>query len=575
MPFQIPITIKQSIEAIHRKKYLLPAIQREFVWKPEQIIKLFDSLMRGYPIGSFLFWNVEGERINDFQFYEFIRSYHERDKTHNPKATTSGERSITAILDGQQRFTALYIGLRGSYAYKIRNRRWSSNDAFPERKLYLNLLSKSEDFDLLYDFQFLTAEEAEKIDEKEYWFEVGKIIDFDSFSDITQYLREHEDVLNDSAEKRLVNLYEIIHVKTIINYYDESSQELDKVLNIFIRVNSGGTVLSYSDLLLSIATAQWQSRDAREVITSFVDELNQIGDGFSFNKDFVLKSCLVLSDLKDIAFKVDNFNSANMSKIESEWNEIVKALKLAVELIASYGYTTHNLTSHNALIPIAYYIKKIGNPDAFVLSNNFSEVRKLIKRWLTLSLLKRAFSGQPDNVLRPIRKLIDASSNSFPLEEIVQHFKGTPKSIIFSDDDIENLLFSKYGVAHTFAVLSLLYPTIDFRNRFHMDHIHPRSRFTAAKLREANIHEEDQAFYIENYDYTGNLQLLEGLPNEEKSNKNFVDWLDEVYSNAQDRADYMNRHYIPQDISLAFSNFKEFINERNKLIKAKLREILL
>ena len=39
--------------------YFLPAIQREYVWSPDQIIQLFDSLMRNYPIGSFLFWELQ------------------------------------------------------------------------------------------------------------------------------------------------------------------------------------------------------------------------------------------------------------------------------------------------------------------------------------------------------------------------------------------------------------------------------------------------------------------------------------------------------------------------------------
>jgi len=99
-------------------------------------------------------------------------------------------------------------------------------------------------------------------------------------------------------------------------------ESLDKVLNVFIRVNSGGTTLSYSDLLLSIATAQWQNRDAREVIFKFVDKLNALGDGFNINNDLVLKSSLFLSDIKNFTFLVDNFNKSNMLKIEKEWETI-------------------------------------------------------------------------------------------------------------------------------------------------------------------------------------------------------------------------------------------------------------
>ena len=324
MSFERPIKIKEAIDEIYANRYLLPAIQREFVWDTEQIERLFDSLMRDYPIGSFLFWKVEKEKSLDYKFYEFIREYHEKNTTHNPKASVSGDREITAILDGQQRLTALYIGMKGTYAYKIPYKRWDNDAAFPERKLYLNLLKKADDYDMDYDFKFLTKEEAEKNDESHYWFEVGNILTLVKEHEVNRYLIQNHIMQMDEekanfANETLFKLHSAIHKDEIINYFLERDEKLDKVLNIFIRVNSGGTVLSYSDLLLSIATAQWEEKDAREEITGFVDEINRIGDGFNFNKDFVLKTCLVLSDFSDIAFKVDNFNRTNMLKIEESW----------------------------------------------------------------------------------------------------------------------------------------------------------------------------------------------------------------------------------------------------------------
>ena len=572
--FQTPITIKEVIDAIHRKRYFLPAIQREFVWDADQIMKLFDSLMRGYTIGSFLFWNVDKDRIKNFQFYEFIREYHEKYNVHNPKANVTGEEELTVILDGQQRLTALYIALKGTYAYKIARKRWESDDAFPKRKLYLNLLSKSDEFDLLYDFSFLTNEKAIKRNSNNFWFEVAKIIEFESLRDINKFLRDNELMDSTFAEECLFNLYEVITEKKVINYYLETSQELDKVLNIFIRVNSGGTQLSYSDLLLSIATAQWKTKDAREEITSFVEEINRIGDGFIFNKDFILKSCLVLSDLPEIAFKVDNFSSTNMSKIERSWYDIAKSIRIAIELLSDFGYNYQTLTSANAIIPIAYYILTKGNPENFILASLHREDRDRIRRWFGISVLKRAFSGQPDNVLRPIRSIIQESNNKFPLEKIIERFKGTNKSLVFTNDDVENFLYSKYGKSHTFSVLAFLYPTFDFRNKFHQDHIFPKSFFKKAKLKKKDIASNRQGFYLENCNYIGNLQLLEGLLNEEKSNADFTKWLEKSFKTKAEKTDYMRRHYIPQDISLDFDNFEEFFNKREELIAEKLREML-
>ena len=93
MPFKTPVTIREAVDAIHERRYLLPAIQRELVWEDDRICKLFDSLMRDYPIGSFLFWRVAGNRKSDFQFYEFLRNYHEKNSRH-----TTGQTSTAKVI---------------------------------------------------------------------------------------------------------------------------------------------------------------------------------------------------------------------------------------------------------------------------------------------------------------------------------------------------------------------------------------------------------------------------------------------------------------------------------------------
>lgn len=578
MSFEAPITIKESIDHIHKNKYLLPAIQREFVWSSSQIERLFDSLMRDYPIGSFLFWRLEKENVHNYQFYHFIRNYHQRDVTHSSKADIKGENDIIAILDGQQRLTALYIGLKGTYAYKIPWKQWNNDAAFPKRELYLNLLKESASSDLEYDFRFLTEEEAKNDYKEAFWFKVGNILNIKEHHEINEFLIKNKLINLEEekaifASKSLFKLHKIVHDDGLINYYLEKGEELDKVLNIFIRVNSGGTQLSYSDLLLSIATAQWEEKDAREEITRFVDEINNIGDGFNFDKDFVLKTCLVLSDFKNIAFKVDNFNKRNMLIIEENWDNISNSIKLAIKLVSNYGYHRDMLTSNTAIIPISYYLLKKGMPHNFIESSSYKEDREQIRKWLIVSLLKRTFSGQPDNVLRPIRNIISTNNSSFPLNEIAQSLKGSPKSIEFNDDEITNLFFYQYGQSYIFSTLALLYPSLDFRNKFHQDHIFPRSFFTRKNLIKKGIDESKIEYYLSNFNCLANIQLLEGIPNQEKSDMDFKEWLFKTYSDEQIRKDYMAKHYIP-DVDLSLDNFEEFLSERKKLMFSKLKSIL-
>ena len=302
--YQAGGTIKALLTKVEQHEYILPAIQREFVWKPEQICQLFDSLLQGYPFGTFLFWKIKSTHQREYQFYDFMRHYHQRDRVHCEKLELIGEQDRIAVLDGQQRMTALNIGLRGSYSWKTQGKWWSSQDAFIERRLYLNLLMTGEvEGGARYDFRFLSEEEATRQDPEQYWFLVRRImgIDIDELTDELDDLDLDKESLR-TARNTLRLLHRTIHLQDKISYYEESEQSLEKVLNIFIRMNSGGTALSYSDLLLSIAVAQWGKLDAREEIHKLVDELNQIGDGFSFSKDLVLKAGLMLCDIGSVGF---------------------------------------------------------------------------------------------------------------------------------------------------------------------------------------------------------------------------------------------------------------------------------
>ena len=132
-------TIALAIGRMNRQ-YFLPAIQREFVWKPEQIVQLFDSIMRGYPISSFLFWELKPENRDKWQVYEFLEKA-QHGGTHNQLASTDGVTSLSLVLDGQQRLTSLMIGLRGTYTAKKKYKRWDNPEAWSAQRLHLDLFA--------------------------------------------------------------------------------------------------------------------------------------------------------------------------------------------------------------------------------------------------------------------------------------------------------------------------------------------------------------------------------------------------------------------------------------------------
>ncbi len=326
MAFQTPITIKQAMDNIHNNRYLLPAIQREFVWRPHQIDRLFDSLMRGYPIGSFLFWQVASETAKNYNFYEFITNYDQR-RPHNPlHGAPAAVPGLKAVLDGQQRLTALNVGLHGSGRWKLPRLWWNNPRAFPQRRLYLNLLApRTEDEEeLSYKFLFLRDREVEhrnernERNEREHWYRVGEILDVEDSSDLIDIVFDLGLTGTKEPLKMLTKLHFVVHSAGIISAYEEANQNPERVLNIFVRANSGGTTLTYSDMLLSMAVAHWDKVDARKEIHALVDEIRNIGRGFSFNHDFVLKACLMLGDSDNIRFKVENFRKSKIGTLQDQ-----------------------------------------------------------------------------------------------------------------------------------------------------------------------------------------------------------------------------------------------------------------
>ena len=107
-----PRSIMALLNEIHTdRKLVLPDLQRDFVWREDQIRLLMDSIMRGYPFGSLLFWQT---RFLEVPYREFVRDF-EAGQRHVPQLKAAGQ-SMEMVLDGQQRLQALYIGLFGSHS---------------------------------------------------------------------------------------------------------------------------------------------------------------------------------------------------------------------------------------------------------------------------------------------------------------------------------------------------------------------------------------------------------------------------------------------------------------------------
>lgn len=582
--YQSGLTIKDALDSVSRNLYVLPAIQREFVWKPEQICRLFDSLMQGYPFGTFLFWKVEPEKSAQFKFYGFVQNYHERDAAHCPELGSLPNRELTAVLDGQQRLTALNIGLRGSMAIKEPNK-WRTNpNAFPRRTLHLDLLAaRGEDEEgEAYSFRFIEPEKA-ATDEEALWYPVPDIMGVSNISHLSKWLfgkfqsrgLGSDDDLFNRASDTLHRLYEVVHTLPNLTFYTEKSQELDRVLRIFIRMNSGGTVLSYSDLLLSIAIAQWSKLDARQEIHGLVDEINRIGAGFNLSKDFVLKAGLMLADIASVGFKVENFNRANMGVLEGVWADVRKALVLTVELAASFGLNEQTLRADSSLLPIAYFLYKRQPPANWLTHQSFAAERAAIRSWLIRSLLKSSgiWGSGLDTLLTALRDVIREDSAAFPAEQLEKVMAGRGKSLSFGPEEIEDLLDMEYGDRRMFPLLSLLYPFIDVRQHHHVDHFFPKSKLNRRALEKAGLQGDKVEECVNARDRLANLQLLEGLLNVSKNDALPDAWMTATYGDPVQLQAVLDRHDLGT-VPLSAVDFMVFYTARRERMRLRLTTLL-
>lgn len=578
MAFQTPITIWQAIENVENKKYLLPAIQREFVWSSDKIEWLFDSLLRKYPISSFLFWNVENEHRNGYKFYSFISGFRERYKIHNEEVSTDGTNGFTAILDGQQRLTSLYIGLKGSYAYKEPRKRWDNNEiCLPTRRLYLNIVEKLVDQEdgREYEFSFLKDEDTHGLEIfNSCWFKVGKILDLRNLSKFNTFVTENR--LSIASIEILSALQEAIHSDLTVNFYLEEEQSLDKALNIFIRINSGGQPLNFSDLIMSIAVANWERKDARKEIHSLVDCIRN--SGFSINKDFVLKCYLYLYS-RDIKFKVHNFNRENARNFETNWENIRDTIIETFRLVTTFGINDYTLTSKNALLPIIYYIYHRDIAENFTESVSNAADKSAIKKWLHTMLILKIFGGQSDTILTQIRNVFTSEISQIKIDNRLEEFpsakirQGISKDTTLTDEFIIDLLKTQKDDQYAFSILAVLFPNMDYKNNnFHKDHLHPISNFTKENAEKFELSETEREKFLDSSFNNSiiNLQMLDANENMSKNDKTLQDWVNMEIQDS-DKTSFYRNHLIP-DVSLELTEFNIFWDEREKLLVKKLKD---
>lgn len=564
-------SVEEVMNMIGDNRMYLPSIQRKFVWNDYDVEKLLDSIMLGYPIGTFLFWKIKRKIAKEkkYTLYKFINDYSELDnKNINEKAPDNlpGESEyIYSVLDGQQRLTSMYIAFHGSIALCGYKKKKSKAENYIKRQMYLNLNKSSnsevEDEDLKYEFKFLSEQEveSEKVNHPDKnWYRIKDIFSFDDNKQLVKYIIGNG--LNDIAQDNLTRLFEVAKAKgenSIINYFEiNENMPFDSILNIFVRVNDGGKKLSKSDLLFSTVVSNWEK--GREEIEDLINVINQRGQKFDFNSDFIMRSCLYLvctsSDLK-----IENLGKANIQLINSNWKSIKDSIIKTIDLLVSFGFCSENLISRNVVMPLIYYIYKGGLLD----ESSKYEMRK----YLIIAQLKQLFGAAGNSALSKTRKALDEhkiSKDGFKLDYFKDLKFVSDRDFSIKDEDLEKMLDYDKGTAYAFMVLSLLYPELKLSQiEWHQDHMHPDTKFKTTNLKNLGISDENIEEWQLKRNKIPNLQLLEGKENESKNKQDLEEWLSTHTAK-----------YLPENISYKLDNFDQFFEKRKELLKTELKRIL-
>jgi hypothetical protein len=546
--------VKTLNDAEYDGGFWLPNIQRPFVWAEDQIERLFDSIMREYPISTLLVWRTK----TPIKHRRFIDQWRYNLKVSDAYVMHN-EHAKGMVLDGQQRLQSLFIGLRGSY---------------DGRELYFNVLSGEASLpeDIRYRFRFLSAAGAAwpwvRFKDLLHDLSRGKKLPMDVAEEL--YARA-PDLLSDDQRRRIQRNIgraqlefitdENISYQLLDGVDDPDAYTIDDVVEIFIRANAGGTKLGKSDLLFSLLASDWEVAD--ESVEDLLFDLN--AGGYEFDRDWILKSCLVMLG-QGAKYEVRKFRDpAIREEFITQWKALSEAIKAVRDFLFSKTSlkTDKAVPSYIALIPLVYFRYRF--PEKWVATQGK-------ETYILRTMLTGAFSGTPDNLLDRCVKAID-KENDFVTEDLFQIIRDDGRSLEVTAGSILGI---RYGKPLSHLIFNLWYRDFDYNpaledNLPQQDHIFPQWVLRTEKVPNPATGKMVMKYDASERDQIANLALLTAKDNgfTGKSGELPETWLPKQTS------EFLEQHLIPKDPTLwKVSKYDAFVEARQKLILEKFKHYL-
>ncbi|MBR4558519.1 MAG: DUF262 domain-containing protein [Fibrobacter sp.] len=592
------MSIYEAVKKISHNCLVIPAFQRSYVWTTDQVACLWDSILSDYPISTFLFWKINEEYVAERTvFYQFIHEAEFRNgrnlSEHTNDAQIVSWQNIpgldSAVLDGQQRLTSLYITLNGFCSLiKGRKAKYAGNDIDLCIQLNKDALRDENDSEVQtkYDIAFYENKNLSPT-----LFRIKDI--FKSNFQIPSKKREEEieNILQgvptasrDYARAVLNKLCEKIYDDDKIIQYQEISDNEDAALDMFIRFNNGGTRLTKSEIGEAMIETFWP--EAYKYLSqvcyykrnkSYDKYLDKTLKSYhNFGLDFIIRLSKVLFEDNINA----NINSQLARRMRRNWETIKVALKETEEFLSDIRkiHVEDFNNRWNILIPVIYLIYEHIRPDGenFLIDERYKLHKQSVEAYLSRAILFKYYSSGTTGKLTHLKKQMNAFKQK-GLPCITFRMLNEIPELRVTDEKIDNLLeLQKGNVVCELALRLISSERIDSELSFNseleydVDHIHPRKRF------EGKAPEGVRSDLWEKWgrlcEEMPNLSMLNSSENRDvKNDLPLNEYIQQ--KSASEQCKYKLHHFIP-DTDLNLSNFGTFFEMRKAFLRTELEKLL-
>lgn len=554
------ITIYEALEHIKNGKYVMPAFQRQYVWSMEQIEKLWDSILLDYPIATFLFWHVDDSNVSwDTYFCNFLSdvnfdSRKQADSVNYELSNINVKHTDTAVLDGQQRLTSLFLSLFGRAHIRQKHARKNITGGTVVKlliELNQNKLTVDQEEYNSKKFDIKFTEKIGKLSPTQ--FEIKEILS-EKFQDETTREQAIESAIaNVPAESKeyarctLNKLYNKIFVEKLIRYTEIQDMKQDDALEMFVRFNSGGKALKKHEITMSILEAYWPNAKT-EFGKLLVDSYEGFGSDFIIRSAFMLYGDVVKS----------NINKQIAEELKNNWQDFKKSLKSLETVLKDIKIEVNRFSSSwNVLLPIIYFIYY--NPEYI---NNVEDIHA----YFTRAVLFNYFQSGTTSKLQQMKSNINDNEYEITVDMLEQM-----NDLRVTEGKVDDVINSEKGSRVVGEALYFLGADWINKNfKYEQDHLHPYDRFDSTKPTSVSMDEWRR--WRGNRNRLPNLQLLEGRSNGSKNAMRLVDYYNDM--NDEQKNEFRREAIIPDGVSLELENFEEFYEKRKELLTKRIRKLL-